>query len=290
MVTCGGDVVSDGGAPVLTRGVCWSTSPSPTVEDPHTFNGDSLGSFTSNLIGLMANTTYYVRAYATNEEGIAYGSNITDTSATCGGVVTTDGGDTIIARGVCWGTSSNPTIAGNHTSDSTGLGPFTSSITGLNAGTTYYVRAYVTNSVGTIYGMTMSFTTAPLTPNNQPCPGAPLVFDFEGNSYNTIQIGNQCWMRENLRSTYYADGEPIPAGNSNTSNTNPYYYDSGGSMPLEERGYLYNWPAVMYGTSSTGTNPSVVQGIRRVALAKQCRVDTVDQLLRYCLRLLLWGQ
>ena len=117
-------------------------------------------------------------------------SNITDTSATCGGVVTTDGGDTIIARGVCWGTSSNPTIAGAHTSDSTGLGTFTSSITGLNAGTTYYVRAYVTNSIGTSYGMTMAFTTAPLTPNNQPCPDAPWVFDSEGNSYNTIQIGN----------------------------------------------------------------------------------------------------
>lgn len=97
--------------------------------------------------------------------------------------------------------------------------------------------------------------------DGMPCPSTPTVADHEGNIYNTVKIGNQCWMRENLRSTYYADGEPIPAGNSNTSYTNPYYYDSGISIPLVERGYLYNWPAVMHGASSTEANPSGVQGI-----------------------------
>ena len=86
-------------------------------------------------------------------------SNITTSSAACGGNVTSDGGATVTARGVCWGTSSNPTIAGSHTSDGTGTGTFTSIIPGLNANTIYHVRAYATNIAGTSYGNDVSFTT-----------------------------------------------------------------------------------------------------------------------------------
>ncbi len=85
--------------------------------------------------------------------------SITDTTAESGGVISSDGGDSIIARGICWSTSSNPTIANFTTSDSTGIGSFNSSITGLTQGTTYYVRAYATNSIGTSYGQQVSFTT-----------------------------------------------------------------------------------------------------------------------------------
>jgi len=88
------------------------------------------------------------------------------------------------------------------------------------------------------------------------------VKDYDGNTYNTVQIGNQCWMRENMRTKHYADGTAIPAGGSSTSNTAPYYYDYGGSgIPLSQRGYLYNWPAAMHGAASSATNPSHVQGI-----------------------------
>ncbi|MBP9995288.1 MAG: hypothetical protein KBT67_10230 [bacterium] len=178
--TCGGEVTSDGGAAVTARGVCWSTSQNPTVSDSHTTDGTGTGSFTSSITGLTANTTYYVRAYATNSAGTSYGeqesfttlqsisvptvttsqvSNITQTTATCGGNVTSDGGATVTARGVCWSTSQNPTVSDSHTTDGSGTGSFTSSITGLTASTTYYVRAYATNSAGTSYGEQRIFTT-----------------------------------------------------------------------------------------------------------------------------------
>lgn len=181
--TCGGNVTSDGGATVTARGVCWSTNPNPTTSNNHTTDGTGTGSFTSSIIGLVESTTYYVRAYATNSEGTAYGvqqsfttnsggsstttptvttstpSNVTTNSATCSGNVTSDGGATVTAKGVCWSTSQNPTISGNHTSDGNGTGAFTSNITGLAENTTYYVRAYATNSKGTSYGSQKSFTT-----------------------------------------------------------------------------------------------------------------------------------
>lgn len=178
--TCGGNVVSDCGADVTERGVCWSTSPNPTINDNITTNGNGTGTFTSNLINLTANTTYYVRAYANNSAGTGYGNEISFTTlkdivkpmvktnevssvvqdaAICGGVVIDDGGAEVTARGVCWSTSQNPTINGSHTDDGTGEGDFTSTITGLTAGTTYYVRAYATNVMGTAYGEQRSFAT-----------------------------------------------------------------------------------------------------------------------------------
>ena len=177
---CGGNVTADGGATVTARGVCWSTSQNPTITGFHTTDGNGTGSYTSNITGLNAGTTYYVRAYATNSEGTSYGSQksftttqhyepptvttnnvtgITETTAVCGGNVTADGGATVTARGVCWSTSQNPTISDSHTTDGSGTGSYTSNITGLNAGTTYYVRAYATNSKGTSYGSRKSFTT-----------------------------------------------------------------------------------------------------------------------------------
>ena len=88
------------------------------------------------------------------------------------------------------------------------------------------------------------------------------VMDTDGNSYDAVWIGGQLWMRENLRTTHYADGAAIPAGESGSSDTEPLYYDySSSDIPLAERGYLYNWPAVMHGAAPSNTNPSGVQGI-----------------------------
>ena len=186
--TSGGNVVADGGSPVTVRGVCWSATPYPTIENSKTENGIGTGTFTSSLTGLTPNTTYYIRAYATNEIGTSYGNEITFTtlqapelptvittaiteitqnSATSGGTVTADGGSSVTERGVCWNTSPNATVANTHTSDGSGLGAFTSSITGLTANTKYYVRAYATNSEGNAYGNEISFTAGQTitTPN-----------------------------------------------------------------------------------------------------------------------------
>lgn len=179
--TSGGNVTSDGGSSITARGVCWSTSPSPIISGNHTTDGSGIGSFTSSIISLSAGTTYYVRAYATNSVGTAYGNevsfitssgttqpsvttnstaSITTNSATSGGNVTSDGGSSVTARGVCWSTSTNPIISGNHTTDGSGVGPFISNITSLSSNTTYYVRAYATNGIGTSYGNEITFITS----------------------------------------------------------------------------------------------------------------------------------
>lgn len=183
----GGDITSDGNAAITARGVCWSTSSNPTIADTKTSDGNSTGQFVSNIIGITAGTTYYVRAYATNSAGTAYGdevlftansiqlavlstsavSSIASTGATSGGIITDDGGGGITERGVCWSTSSSPTIAGSHTSDGTGKGSFTSNLTGLSASTPYFVRAYATNSAGTAYGNEVAFTTISTQSGNE---------------------------------------------------------------------------------------------------------------------------
>ena len=175
----GGHISSDGGASITAKGVCWSTSQNPTTANSKTTDGTGTGSFTSSITGLITGTTYYARAYATNSVGTAYGSQISitpnlstsipilttsaasaiaTTSATSGGNISSDGGASVTARGVCWSTSQNPTTANSKTTDGTGTGSFTSSITGLSVNTTYYVRAYATNSEGTAYGSNL-FTT-----------------------------------------------------------------------------------------------------------------------------------
>ena len=198
---CGGTISSDGGDSVTRRGVCWRASGLPTISDPHTVDGEGVGIFSSCITDLKPNTSYNVRAYATNRSGTYYGqklsfttapgppelttnnvSNITFSSATCGGNIVSDGGRTIIARGVCWGTSANPSISNSHTTDGAGTGSFSSRITGLSPNMTYYVRAYATTNVGTYYGTQKTFfntNTATYTVN-----GVSFVMVFvEGGTF-----------------------------------------------------------------------------------------------------------
>ncbi len=179
----GGAVTSNGGAALSAWGVCWSTSANPTLANSFLQNTVSSGSFSSALSGLTQNTTYYVRAYATNSAGTAYGneqsftttntttdvvlptittfavSAITTTSASSGGAVTSDGGGTVSAWGVCWSTSANPILANSFLQNNGSAGFFSSALSGLTPNTTYYLRAYATNSAGTAYGNEQSFTT-----------------------------------------------------------------------------------------------------------------------------------
>jgi uncharacterized protein (TIGR02145 family) len=261
--TSGGNVTSDGGSSVTARGVCWSTSPNPTLLNSHTSNGTGTGQFTSNLTGLTPNTPYYVRAYATNSIGTAYGNdnsfttgatistvtttsvtNITQTTATSGGNVTSDGGSSVTARGVCWSTLHNPTIANSFTTDGNGIGSFVSNLTGLSSNTLYYVRAYATNSVGTAYGNEVSFVSLSW---GQPCPGI-LTVTYESKTYNTVLIGTQCWFKENLDV-----GTRINGSQNQTNNgiKEKYCYNDLVSN-CDVYGGLYQWDEMMQYVTSQG--------------------------------------
>ena len=246
--TSGGNITSDGGSTITARGVCWNTSVSPTIANSKTIDGTGTGIFASSVTGLTAGTIYYIRAYATNSAGTAYGNEITITTgatlvtltttaasaitlttATSGGNITSDGGATTLPRGVCWNTSVSPTIANSKTIDGTGTGIFVSSVTGLTAGTIYYIRAYATNSAGTAYGNEIIFTTLASIPS--------------------VTICTQVWMLKNLDVTTYRNGDPIPKVTDNTAwaalTTGAYcYYNNDSATYAATYGKLYNWYAV----------------------------------------------
>jgi hypothetical protein len=183
--TGGGTITSEGGETVTARGIAWSTNSNPGVDlATKTSDGSGSGSFVSAITNLSPGVKYFVRSYATNSVGTSYGtevsftalsaepvitttspSAITATSAASGGNVTDDGGAAITARGVVWSTTAGPTISlTTKTTDGIGKGTFASSLTGLTRTTTYFVRAYATNSVSTSYGTEASFTTLATEP------------------------------------------------------------------------------------------------------------------------------
>jgi hypothetical protein len=155
-------------------------------------DGSGLGAFTSMVSGLTANTQYYLRAYATNSAGTAYGNlvefstlsttatlstieatNITINSMTVSGSITSDGGAEVSERGISWSTTPNPTTNDSFVSaSSSGTGDFEVEITGLIPNTTYYIRAYAKNSNGTSYGNQLTVNTANQLPGPPPPPSS----------------------------------------------------------------------------------------------------------------------
>ena len=235
VVSTGGIITSDNGATVTARGVCWGTTQKPTIANSKTSDGSGKGTFTSLVTGLLPGTTYYIRAYATNSTGTSYGaelslttvdvpelttnalSGLIATMANGGGNISSDGGANITARGVCWGLTNNPTIAGSKTTDGTGIGNFTSKIRDLVTGSTYFLRAYATNSVGTAYGNTIIFAT--------PAP------------YNPVALNNAITAK---MSTYNVPGLQIAVvKDEKLVYTHSYGYSNRGSLKIAADDDLY---------------------------------------------------
>ena len=354
--TSGGNITDDGNLDIAYRGVCWSPTQNPTTSNYVSHDGKGTGPFISSLTGLTPGTTYYVRAYAISSLGTGYGNEVSFTSgpmvlptltttevtsvksstAVSGGSIVSDGGGQITAKGVCWKTSPNPTTADKITTNGTGTASFTSNLTGLDPNTTYYLRAYASNTSGTGYGNEVSFKTrqCPSVTTNSPTeiliysaklsgtvnandevaeitfeygsttfygstiaatPGtvsgtsttevtaalsglspnttvhyrvkavssvctiygsdqifrtAPTTFgDVDGNIYKTVLINNQVWMQDNLRTTKYNDGSAIPnqTGSWISLSTPSYCWYNDNTNYKNLYGALYNWHAVNTG-------------------------------------------
>ncbi|MFO7756120.1 MAG: SusF/SusE family outer membrane protein [Bacteroidales bacterium] len=252
-----GFVIAEG-AGFTERGVCYDTLSDPTIDNNKAVYTDRVegATFKVTLTGLDYATDYYAKAYATGKGGTIYGEEVTFTTrpvaptvtsaeitdisyttATGGGEVTVAGGADVTARGVCYSTSENPTVSDQTTSDGDGLGDFTSSLTGLDDGTMYYVRAYATNSAGTGYGPEVTFTT--LEPLNRTwnVPGDYVVASYPGS-----ELGD-----------WAPDASPqIKSGLSAPDNLEGYVYMAN---PSNEWKFATkpNWDGPNYGDGGSGT-------------------------------------
>jgi uncharacterized protein (TIGR02145 family) len=258
--TSGGNVTSDGGATVTEKGVCWvlaTSAADPVSTDSHTSDGTGTGVYASSLTNLAPNTDYKVRAYATNSEGTGYGAvktfktnqaslpivitaaptALTASGVVSGGSITSSGGGNITSKGICYGKNPNPVISGDRTNDGPGAGGFTSTISGLEDGTVYYLRAYAVNEAGPAYGEQVQILT--------------MVADIEGYLYKTVRIGNQVWMAENLRTIKYNDNTGItPVSDPDEwkiLTTEAYCIYGNTPSNRQLYGVLYNWYAVEEG-------------------------------------------
>jgi len=269
-----GFVVAEGDG-FTEKGVCYDTEPNPTIAKSKTpfLGAATTAAFNVPLTGLTFAQTYHARAYATGPAGTVYGEDltfttlpilptvttaaataVTGTTATTGGNVTADGGSAVTARGVCYGLTANPTIAGSKTTDGTGTGAFVSNLTGLRGLTKYYVRAYATNGVGTAYGPEISFTTL-VSVREWYVPGDYVAASYPGS-------GLADWS---------PDKSPMVKSNeANPNNVEGYVYMANANNSFKFASQP-NWNGPNYGAgatagtlSATGDNISLPMGYYKI--------------------------
>lgn len=273
-VVLGGNISDDGGAPITERGLFIGLGSDPISTG--TKKAYSLGEdnpFSGRVSNLQFNTTYYVKAYATNEKGIGYGNlisfttlstfatvlidsvkQITATSITIGCNITSDGGDKIITKGVCWSTNQNPTISGDHTEDGYDSESFISLITSLTPLTTYYIRAYAINKAGTAYSDQIKIITQEAVPTI-PSKKKISIYNTNGilteNVFYYWSINNKNWELSEKEEYYYNNlGKLVQRIN--------YYWKNSLQKWVNEEKYTYadyiykkNWISIIYRWSPT---------------------------------------
>jgi hypothetical protein len=187
-----GNIEWDGDAILIERGICFSQDSIPTISDEHVASGNTEGDFSAQISGLTRNTAYRARAYAINEIGVAYGNlvvfttkvldtipslttlqatEITPSSARVGGEITSDGGNEILERGICFSLEAAPDTSDAFVTTGGGDAPYSEFLTGLEDGATYFARAYAINDIGIGYGNEISFQT--------PLQGLPAVITLD---------------------------------------------------------------------------------------------------------------
>lgn len=238
--TSGGTITSEGSGTITSRGVCWSTNITPTIENNKSQDGAGAGTFQSNMVGLTGGTTYYVRAYAINSAGAGYGmamsfktlgqsptsvtstaSSITLTEAKLNGTVNGNYLPTTVTfeygASLTYGqtiTATQSPVTGNI------ITSVSANLVGLSAGTTYHFRIKSVNTLGTTYGSDMTFTTLGLAPtvttllaSNFSATGARLNATVKANYLSSI-VTFEYGTTTSYGQTITADQSPV-TGNSN---------------------------------------------------------------------------
>jgi hypothetical protein len=238
----GGNITSDGNETVTARGVCWGTAINPVISGSHTTDGTGAGSFISSITGLTGGNTYHVRAYATNSEGTAYGSDktfatlgqapisatvaasdILTISATLNGTVNANYLSTIVTfeYGLTTSYGSTATAAQSPVTGSTNTS-VSAALTGLSAGTTYHFRLKTVNSLGTVYGADMSFTTLGQTPGSTTVAATSILTTSAtvNGTVNANYLSSVVTFEYGLTTSYGSTATATPSpvtGNTSTS-------------------------------------------------------------------------
>jgi uncharacterized protein (TIGR02145 family) len=256
-ITTGGNISSDGSTQINYRGIAWAMHANPNVGDSVTKEGKGAGSFNSTISHLNANTTYYLRAYAINGVGTAYGNElkvvtakglativtspvtgIIPLSASSGGRISNDGGAPVTERGMVYSKNPNPTTADLKIVAGADTGSFSATLTPLASQEIYYVRAYAITSYGTAYGEQIQFKSA----------SASTLSDIDGNIYIYVTLCGKDWMTSNLQTTKYKNGDPILNGSTgytwSSNSSGAYAFPNGNAANKDGYGLLYNLPAI----------------------------------------------
>ncbi|MBQ3709445.1 MAG: hypothetical protein II887_01940 [Bacteroidales bacterium] len=271
---CGGNVLNDGFAEVTERGICYATHQEPTVFDYKVAGGEGLGLFQCRMSGLEMLTTYYVRAYAKNNEGYAYGNEVSFVTADetylpevityevtdfnhfyamGGGEVVADGGLDILRRGICWSTSHNPTIYNNTLTAGGGMGSFECRMSYLYGNTTYYVRAFAANEAGVAYGNEVTFTTSP-HPNTAPEGAIPALFSISETQQVFFSKGNLQYQASTGTWRFAEHQWDYVGGSNNYGEEYGNVYESGVKCSNNEISQSYSGWIDLFGWATSGWN------------------------------------